>query len=443
MAPQPTRGRRIPLSLVPARTTRLVAIIAGIAGLLLCVLTPLLPVRQTTATIAWPQAVGSDGLITDVTAPLVSGAPLALDASIPCLAVATLPETGGLVFSTIPSGGIDASRYGLFVRANADTVVVAFRDSVAAVAPRPAVESGACSTLHLWANAGSVGADFVGIPGATGTVPIEKKPQVVGVFTDLKVAAQPGLSARIDVDTRFITAPTVLKTVLMALGVLATLASVVALAMLDRRAGRRVPHAWRRFWRAGLATWLADAVVVGTLVLWHVIGAISSDDGYNLAIARVSADAGYIANYYRYFGAAEAPFDWYQSVLAHLAAISTAGVWMRLPATAGRHRDLGAVVALGHPAPRPQAGAEPGRGVDRWRGVPGQLVAVQQRPAPRTADRLRRPADLGADGVRDRHPPVVAGLRGPRRRGVQRDARATGHDRAGPAAGRRSRRRRS
>ncbi len=197
---------------MPARTTRLIAIIAGIAGLLLCALTPLLPVRQTTATILWPQAIGSDGLVTDVTAPLVSGAPLALDASIPCLAVATLPQAGGLVFSTIPSGGIDASRNGLFVRANADTVVVAFRDSVAAVAPRKAVESGACSTLHLWANTGGVGADFVGIPGATGTVPIEKKPQVAGVFTELKVAAQPGLSARIDVDTRFITTPTTLKT---------------------------------------------------------------------------------------------------------------------------------------------------------------------------------------------------------------------------------------
>ena len=47
--------------------------------------------RQTTATILWPQAIGSDGLVTDVTAPLVSGAPLALDASIPCQAVATLP----------------------------------------------------------------------------------------------------------------------------------------------------------------------------------------------------------------------------------------------------------------------------------------------------------------------------------------------------------------
>ena len=332
MATQRTRARRIASSLVPVRTIRLVAIIAGVVGLLLCALTPLLPVRQTTAAILWPQAPGPDGLITDVTAPLVAGAPLALDVSIPCAAVSTLPAAGGVVLSTIPDGGIDAGRNGLFVRATADSVVVAFRDSVAAVAPRQAVDSGACSALHVWANEGGVGADFVGIPGATGTLPIEKKPQVAGLFTEMKVAPQPGLSARIDVDTRFIAAPTTLKTALVVLGVLATIASIVALAVLDRRAGRRVHGAWRRFWRVGLATWLADGVVVATLVLWHVIGAISSDDGYNLTIARVSGDAGYAANYYRYFGATEAPFDWYQSVLAHFAAISTAGVWMRLPA---------------------------------------------------------------------------------------------------------------
>ncbi|WP_319448485.1 MULTISPECIES: arabinosyltransferase domain-containing protein [unclassified Mycobacterium] len=315
------------------RIVRLVAVVAGIAGVVLCGLTPLLPVTQTTATITWPQGVGADGLITDVTAPLVSGAPLALDVSIPCRAVATLPAAGGLVLSTIPPDGADASRYGLFVRATADAVVVAFRDSVAAVAPRKAVESGACSTLHIWANSGEVGADFAGLPAATGTVPVEKKPQIAGVFTDLKVAPQQGLGARIDVDTRFVTAPTPLKAVLMALGVLATLASVVALAVQDRRLGSRVRGAWRRFWRVGLGTWLADFGVIGTLLLWHVIGATSSDDGYNLTIARVSGQAGYATNYYRYFGAAEAPFDWYQSVLAHLAAFSTAGVWMRLPAT--------------------------------------------------------------------------------------------------------------
>ena len=73
--------------------------------------------------------------------------------------------------------------------------------------------------------------------------------------------------------------------------------------------------------------------MIATLLLWHVIGATSSDDGYNLTIARVAPKAGYVANYYRYFGTTDAPFDWYLSVLSKMASVSTAGVWMRLPAT--------------------------------------------------------------------------------------------------------------
>ena len=315
------------------RIARLVAVLAGIAGIVLCALVPLLPVKQTTATIAWPQGIGSDGFVSDVTAPLVSGAPRAIDVTIPCQAVSTLPAAGGLVFSTIPPAGIDASRNGLFVRANADVVVVAFRDTVAAVAPRAAVNSGACRELHIWANPGAVGADFVGIPGASGTLSPDKKPQVAGLFTDLKVGAEPGLSARVDIDTRFITTPTLLKLAAMLLGIVCVLASIGALAVLDHRASRRVTRAWRRLLRVDLSTWLVDIGVVGTLLVWHVIGPLSSDDGYNLTIARVSDDAGYAANYFRYFGATEAPFDWYQSVLAHLAAVSTDSVWMRIPAT--------------------------------------------------------------------------------------------------------------
>jgi arabinosyltransferase A len=315
------------------RIARLVAIVAGIAGALLCAVVPLLPVKQTTATILWPQGVSGDGHVTDITAPLVSGAPRALDISIPCPAIATLPAAGGLVLSTLPVNGFETGKSGLFVRANKDTVVVAFRDSVAAAAARSAVDSGACSVLHIWADAGVAGAGFVGIPGAAGTLAPEKKPQVGGIFTDLKVPAQPGLSARIDVDTRFITAPTVLKRAAMALGGLAVLTAILALAVLDRRSGRRMPGNWRHWWRAGIATWLADAGVIATLLLWHVIGATSSDDGYNLTIARVSGHARYLANYYRFFGTTEAPFDWYPALLAHLASVSTAGVWMRLPAT--------------------------------------------------------------------------------------------------------------
>ncbi|HSZ31588.1 MAG TPA: arabinosyltransferase domain-containing protein [Pseudonocardiaceae bacterium] len=331
------------------RIPRLIAVVAGIAGLLLCAMVPVLPVKQTTATILWPQGTTADGHVTQITAPLVSGAPRALDISIPCSAMATLPPDGGLVLSTLPTGGVDAGKAGLFVRANKDVIVVAFRDSVAAVAQRSAVAAGACSVLRIRADAGGASADFVGIPGASGNLPSEKKPQVGGIFTDLKVPAQPGLSARIDIDTRFITAPSAMKKIAMVLGALAVLVAILALATLDRhsRGGTlvnwRSPIAWLAryrprehrvtWWRVGVATYLADAAVLATLLVWHVIGATSSDDGYNLTIARVAPKAGYVANYYRYFGTTEAPFDWYFAVLAKLASVSTAGVWMRLPAT--------------------------------------------------------------------------------------------------------------
>ncbi len=334
------------------RIPRLIAVVAGLTGLLLCLTVPLLPVKQTTATVLWPQGTtgGPAGHVTQITAPLVSGAPRALDISIPCSAMATLPPNGGLVVSTLPAGGVDTGKNGLFVRADKDVIVVAFRDTVAAVARRSAVGAGACSVLHVWADAGVAGADFVGIPGASGTLPSEKKPQVGGIFTDLKVPAQPGLSARVDIDTRFITAPTIIKKVVMVVGGLAFLVAILALAALDRRSrgddtlinwrspiswlSRYRPRAhWATWWRAGAATWLADVGVIATLLLWHVIGATSSDDGYNLTIARIAPKAGYVANYYRYFGTTEAPFDWYLAVLAKLASVSTAGVWMRLPAT--------------------------------------------------------------------------------------------------------------
>ncbi|ORW88862.1 arabinosyltransferase [Mycobacterium sp. IEC1808] len=346
------------------RVPRLIAVVAGLAGLLLCLVVPLLPVRQTTATVLWPQGV-ADGHVTQITAPLVSGAPRALDISIPCAAIATLPPSGGLVVSTLPVGGVDTGKNGLFVRAGKDIVVVAFRDTVAAVAKRAAVAAGACSVLHMWADAGAVGADFIGIPGATGTLPSEKKPQVGGIFTDLKVQPQPGLSARVDVDTRFITAPTTLKTLVMAVGTLAVLTAIAAMAVLDRR-GRQSRYRPRFHWaRVGAATWLADVGVIGTLLVWHVIGATSSDDGYNLTIARVAPQAGYVVDYYRYFGTTDAPFDWYLAVLAKLAAVSTAGVWMRLPATLA---GIACWLIIGHWVLRRLG---PGRG-----GLAGNRVAV-------------------------------------------------------------------
>ena len=67
------------------------------------------------------------------------------------------------------------------------------------------------------------------------------------------------------------------------------------------------------------------------MVWWHFVGANTSDDGYILTMARVSEHAGYMANYYRWFGTPEAPFGWYYDLLALWAHVSTASVWVRLP----------------------------------------------------------------------------------------------------------------
>ena len=72
-------------------------------------------------------------------------------------------------------------------------------------------------------------------------------------------------------------------------------------------------------------------MVTAVLVWWHFVGANTSDDGYILTMARVSEHAGYMANYYRWFGTPEAPFGWYYDLLALWAHVSTASVWMRLP----------------------------------------------------------------------------------------------------------------
>ena len=76
---------------------------------------------------------------------------------------------------------------------------------------------------------------------------------------------------------------------------------------------------------------LLDGLVTAVLVWWHFVGANTADDGYILTMARVSEHAGYMANYYRWFGTPEAPFGWYYDLLALWAQVSTHSVWMRLP----------------------------------------------------------------------------------------------------------------
>ncbi|WP_241383382.1 arabinosyltransferase domain-containing protein [Rhodococcus sp. CH91] len=311
------------------RTARLVAIVAGLLGMILALATPFLPVRVTETTMTWPQ----DTAATDVELPLMSQVPLQFRATVPCAAIADMPDEGGMLLATAPTNGQDAALNAMFVRVGAENVDVLDRNVVVATAPRADVESAACSELRIVSDSERTSAEFVGLfdengnPRA-GELTGDLRPLVVGVFSDLPTAV-PGLEVVVDVDSRFTSSPTLVKSLAMILAVLSTALALGALAKLDGTDGRGhrrfLPARWWKF--TGV-----DVVVILTLVGWHFFGANTSDDGYLLTMARVSENSGYMANYFRWFGVPEAPFGWYYDVLAAFAKISTASPWMRIPA---------------------------------------------------------------------------------------------------------------
>ncbi|WP_167096730.1 arabinosyltransferase domain-containing protein [Mycobacterium sp. DL592] len=318
------------------RTARLVAVVAGLLGAALAIMTPLLPVKQTTAELNWPQ----NGVLDSVTAPLISYVATDLKIEVPCQVAAGLEPTGRTVLlSTVPKQAPKAVDRGLLIQRANDNLVVVVRNTPVVVAPLSQVLSPACQKVTFTAHADKVTAEFVGLtkgpdsddPGA----PLrgerggyDFRPQIVGVFTDLSGPAPPGLSLSATVDTRYSSAPSALKLAAMVLGVLLTIVALVALHVMDTADGMRhrrfLPPRW---WSLGAL----DGVVIAVLVWWHFVGANTSDDGYILTMARVSEHAGYMANYYRWFGTPEAPFGWYYDLLALWAHVSTASIWMRLP----------------------------------------------------------------------------------------------------------------
>ncbi|MET0191569.1 MAG: arabinosyltransferase domain-containing protein, partial [Pseudonocardia sediminis] len=165
----------------------------------------------------------------------------------------------------------------------------------------------------------------------------DQRPQVVGVHSDLDAARDPvgPTAVRIEVDNRYDSSSTPLKIVAGALAVLALAGSLVVLRRIDDRDGRRVPHDGRRLSRRLRGSDpLRDALVVAVLAVWAVIGSMTSDDGYILAISRADASAGYIGNYYRWLNVPEAPFGWFYQLYSLWSGISEAVLWLRLPALA-------------------------------------------------------------------------------------------------------------
>ena len=313
------------------KIARWTATIAGLIGFVLSVATPLLPVVQTTATLNWPQ----NGQLNNVTAPLISQVPVTMTVTVPCDVIRSMPPAGGMVLGTAPKNGKQAALQSLFVNVNSQRVDITDRNVVVASVSRARVIAPECQRIEITSSEAGTFARFVGLTNPTtgkeertGFADPNLRPSIVGIFTDLTGPAPPGLSASAVIDTRFSTKPMALKLAAMVLAIVATIVALVALWRLDRLDGHRMQRWIPERWRTFSAT---DVVVIGGFLVWHVIGANSSDDGYILQMARVAGHAGYMSNYFRWFGSPEDPFGWYYNLLALMTGVSDASIWIRLP----------------------------------------------------------------------------------------------------------------
>ncbi len=257
------------------RWAKLLAVGLGLLGVLMAVATPLLPVRQSTATLTWPQ----QGVLTGVTAPLVSYAPHRLELMLPCAVATTAPAGNRVLVTTVPPTAPASAELSLLAQTSDGRLNVTLRGQPVLSSPLSSLNSPGC-TVRVVATTTSTTTE---LQGSTRTIPGDLRPQLVGVFSDLQGPAPAGLSVTAEVNDRYSSTPTPLKLAAMLLGAGCVLGSVVALYRLARVDGRRHVRALPARW------WVLrrlDGVVVGVLGVWYLIGANTSDDGYLLTMAR-------------------------------------------------------------------------------------------------------------------------------------------------------------
>ena len=322
----------------PSRLVTWTAILGGLLGFLMFVLTPFMPVTLSQTSLSWPQR----GSMNSVDAPLVAYAPTQLEMDVPISLADQLPDRSGVLVGTMPLDAEKATANGLQVRTGENGLSVVSKDSVLLSLDREQLDANRGGKVVIRSDAEKT---IVKVPGAVDeegkpiarTIESDARPQVTGVYTDLPAtsdaatATAAGLHVEMQIDSRYTSKPTTVKVLVMGVGVVLMLASLWALFRIDRVDGSRrlrwMRHGW---WKpTGL-----DALVAGILVYWHFLGSNTSDDGYILTMARAADHAGYMANYYRWFGVPESPFGWpYYDLLALMTHVSTTSVWMRLPAT--------------------------------------------------------------------------------------------------------------
>src|SRR5699024_5294982 len=291
---------------------RLAAIVAGIVGFLCFVSLPFLPVTQTEASLTWPQ---NDSL-NSVDAPLMAQAPLSLSMQVPVSLAEELPEDESMLIGTVPADSKDPTAEAMQVRSTDNGIDVIFRDRVVLSVDEEQIEANPDAVITVNSNHERTEAFVEGAVDENGEplrgeVLEDIRPQVTGIYTslpadgDAAAAIGDGLNVQMEIDSRFTSSPTIIKYIVIWIGLLMAVTSLWALSRIDKVDGASKTRWLRRdAWKLRPL----DGLVGFILVLWHFIGANTSDDGYIFTMARASEGSGYMANYYRWFGAPESPF---------------------------------------------------------------------------------------------------------------------------------------
>lgn len=305
------------------RRARLLAAVFGIAGAILAIAIPFLPVTLEQTTLDWPTAQGGTRA---VSAPLTAQAPISLDAKVSCATARALDartDGNAVLFSTNPPNSSIGTVTGMALQVGDGQLTLSSQGQQLGAAP---IGEGDCTITvhsdpkHTTASVG--GAHLADVSD-------DHRPQLTGFFSDLNNQDDThGLSVSAQVDNRWASTATGIKLAAIVLSVLCFIGAVLALYRLDRLSGRRAPRLAKRGW------WklkFLDIAVLGTLGVWWLIGAMTADDGYFTTMARVRGDAGYIGEYYRWFAAPDAPMAWFVDIYAAMTKVSSLTPWMRLP----------------------------------------------------------------------------------------------------------------
>ncbi|HEX7661136.1 MAG TPA: arabinosyltransferase domain-containing protein [Pseudonocardiaceae bacterium] len=309
-----------------SRWLRRLAAALGLLGTIVALAVPFLPVTYDVVDVSWPAANGNTAA---VTAPLAGYQPTSLDASVPCAVARGLSDRvrGGqaVLFATTPPSSQYGNIDGLSVQVHQGQITVTDSSQQIATTPIPA---GTCTlAVHSDGVSTTVRMDS----RVLASLDYDARPQVVGVYSDLNSRTDnvAGLAVNIQPDTRYQTTAAALKIAAMLVAILCFVGAGIALHAIDRRAtGRKLKLVPKGWWRPTGR----DGAVIGALIIWWLIGTVTSDDGYILTMARNEATTGYIANVYRWFDTPEAPFGWFYELYARWVLVSTATPWVRLPA---------------------------------------------------------------------------------------------------------------